>query len=231
MSMNQIVNFFKKKLAELDSNCCNISFVNGHYEEIIYNLNKQYDSEYSAIFLEILTKYFPDIDASRVDAISYQQADGSLYAEDKLMVSIDGAKKDCFLYPEIGCFAPWQHYCINKGVNSGVRTYKFYDTMTEAYKAIDWPDFIIPFDKYGAGVGIKPNIVGVYLLSKEYDKVIEFFGAKDPLPDDVKEYIFANTLIHNYGLTFNIETKELVKLSYFFYNEKMRSDIVPYLGK
>lgn len=229
MSMKQIVKFFKNKLDELDKSSCNITFVNGHREEIIYDLTVWHNPEYMPIFYDVLATYFPDIDISRVDGISYQQADGGLYSEDKIMISLDGAQKDCFLYPEIGCFTPWQHYCINVGVETGKRSYKFYDLDNPAYEVFQWPEFMIPFTKYGTGVGIKPDIVGVYFLSKEYDKVIEHLGAVDPLPADIKQQILDKASIHNFGLTFNIKTMELVKLSYFFYNDQYRQDVLPFL--
>lgn len=229
MLTNPFSEFFRKKIDTLDPLCCNFSFVNGGREEIIYNLENEYPQEYKDIFRQVFEQHFPDIDRGRVDAISFQQADGKLYSEDKLMVSINGAEKDCFLYPEIGCFSPWQHYCINSGVTTKQRSVKFYDMDTQAYTCMDFPKEFILFDKYGAGVGIKPDIVGIYLLCYDYDKVLEFTGLPDPVPADIKQEVLSRSLIHNFGLTFNIKTKEMVKLSYFFYNEARRSDIVPYL--
>lgn len=230
MSTNPIADFFRARIDELDPLCCNFSFVNGKREEVIYNLGQSYPKAHHDVFEAVLREYFPDIDPERVDAISFQQADGALYAEDKLMVSIDGAQRDCFLYPEIGCFSPWQHYCINSGVETKTRSYKFYDLDTEAYTCMEFPEFFKLFDKYGAGVGIKKDIVGIYFLSKEYEKVVEHLGLPDPLPADIKQEILTRASIHNYGLTFNIKTKEMVKLSYFFYNDQRRSDILPYLS-
>lgn len=230
MLTNQIVDFFRARISELDPLCCNFSFVNGDKEEIIYNLpDKNYPKAHHDIFEMVFREYFPDIDPERVDAISYQQADGALYTEDKVMVSIDGAKKDCFLHPEIGCFDPWQHYCINSGVNTKKRSYKFYSLDTDAYTCMQFPDFIKLFDKYGAGVGIKPDVVGIYFLSKQHDQVVKYFGLPEPIPADIRQRVIDTVDIHNYGLTFNIRTKEFIKLSYFLYNEPNRPDIIPYI--
>lgn len=229
MSTSQILDFFRTNLQRLDPLCCNFSFVNGHSEEIIYNLSDLYFPAYHTLFDAVLQEYFPEIDRKRVDAISFQQADGKLYSEDKFMVSIDGAKQDCFFHPDIGCFNPWQHYCINVGAHSRERSYKFYDLDSRAYEVFQWPEFMIPFPKYGAGVGIQPDIVGVYFLSHDYDKVIEHLKMPDPLPKDCSDWLKMSSLIHNFGLTFNIKTGEYVKLSYFYYNDKARSDIRPYL--
>lgn len=229
MSTNPILEFFRSRLNRLDPLCCNFSFVNGRREEIIYNLDSLYFKEYRLVFNQVMLEYFPDIEIGRVDAISFQQADGKLYKEDKLMVSIDGAKQDCFFHPEIGCFNPWQHYCINVGVNSRERSYKFYDLDSKAYEVFQWPEFMIPFPKYGTGVGIQSDIVGVYFLSLDYDKVINHLGLPDPLPQDCADMCKKAALIHNFGLTFNIKTGEYVKLSYFYYNDQCRADIRPYL--
>lgn len=228
---SEILSFFRNNIQRLDPLCCNFSFVNGHAEEIIYTIDNgtDYPPQYCAAFNAVMDSYFPDIDKTRVEAVSYQQADGKLYKEDKFLVSVDGAKIDCFFHPELNCFNPYPWYGINSTIETMQRSHKFYDLDTKAYEAMAWPDFIQLFDKYGAGVGIQPNIVGIYFLSHEYEKVLEWTGLPDPLPADIKDEILSKASIHNYGLTFNIETKEMVKLSYFYYNDQYREDIMPYL--
>lgn len=226
---SDILKFFKNNIANLDPLCCNFSFVNGKAEEIIYNIDGKYPDQYREIFDFVIEAYFPDIDPKRIEAISFQQADGGLYTEDKFLISVDGAKLDCFFFPEFNCFNPFPFYGINSGVETQTRSFKFYDLDTLAYKRLEFPDFIIPFDKYGAGVGIRPNKVGIYFLSHEYEKVIDWVGLPDPVPADIKDEILSKASIHNFGLTFDIETKEMVKLSYFYFNDQYREDVRPYL--
>lgn len=227
--VSDVLQFFKDNIAKLDPLCCNFSFVNGKAEEIIYNIDGQYPEIYRTMFDAVMSEHFPDIEKKRIEAVSFQQADGGLYQEDKFLVSVDNAKMDCFFHPELNCFNPFLYYGINSGVNTKERSYKFYDLDTAAYAAMEWPTFIQLFDKYGAGVGIRPNIVGIYFLSTEYEKVIEWVGLPDPVPADIKDELLSKASIHNFGLTFNIETKEMVKLSYFFYNDQYREDVMPYL--
>jgi hypothetical protein len=224
-----VVQFFKDNIARLDPLCCNFSFVNGRAEEIIYNIDGKYPEIYRAMFDAVMEDHFPDIERERIEAVSFQQADGGLYQEDKFLVSVDNAKMDCFLYPELNCFNPFLFYGINSGVDTKNRSCKFYDLDTTAYTCMEWPSFIQLFDKYGAGVGIKPDIVGIYFLSHEYQKVIDWVGLPDPVPAELKDVILPKASIHNFGLTFNIKTKEMVKLSYFFYNDQYREDVMPYL--
>lgn len=229
MLTNPSIDFIKEKLLGLDSLAEEISFSNGKHEEIFFNLKNNFPKPYSDCFNALIAEYFADIPKSKIEAISFQAADGAVYGEDKIMLLLNGARRDCFLYPEIGCFNPWIDYCLSTTVCTRNRIAKFYDMDRKSYESIPIPKGAIVGKKYGVGVGVKSDVVGIYLLSTDYDLVVEFYGKPDPLPLSIKQQVLARAPIHPFGIVFNETAKEILKLNYYVYHDYERDGASKYL--
>lgn len=229
MLTNQAIRFLRERFELLDPFAEEISFSNGAFEEIFYNLRWQLTNAHRQHFDHLIEKFFADIPAEKIEAISYQMADGKVYAEDKVMLLLNGGQRDCFLYPEINCFDAWIDYCMSVGVHSRKRIVKFYDMSRKSYDKLLLPDNTVVGKRYGVGVGVHPDVVGIYLLSEDYEAVVDFYQMPDPVPQRLKALTVEKAPIHPFGIVFNERTGEVLKLNYYFYHDYQRDDADYYL--
>lgn len=199
-----------------------LSFSNGHLEEVFYSVsNPDLPIELRGVLEQMRTTYFPGITADRVQAFSYQRPDGDVYTTSKFMLMVDNARKDCFLYPDLFCFNPWMHYCLN----SATDPMGTFQPPTAKFYALDLADTVTmklpPSARFAKayGVGISPGMPyrGIYLTTTNYDELIEFFGLPDPMPAYIDRKCILSKKEYLFGLTYHPVTNKPIRLVYYVY--------------
>lgn len=227
MTPSDPIGFFRKKFASIDRLAEEISFSNGRMEEVLYGLRDPLPEEYLLNHAALCWEYFPDVSRPTIEAFSLQLADGKVYTEDKYMLMLNTARRDCFFYPEMNCFEPWLDYCLNVLLDTRLRTAKFYDTSGNRKMPFALPDFMEIESSYGIGVGANPDINGVYIRADDYREVVNYFKLPAPLPESLAEEILSKSPGNLFGLSYNNKTNEVLKLVYYHFpkQERERRDI------
>lgn len=222
---DESIEYFRNLFNGIDISAEEISFTSGMMEEICFNYRSDLPKEHLHNFHLIRVKDFPDIDPSTIESFSFQRADNKVYQEDKFVVMINTAKTDCYLYPELNCFNPWMDYYVNMPMQSRKKYMKFMDMDLINKIDIPLPEGIRVLKEFGAGIwsDINPDMVGVYLESKDYHSVYQYFNAPPPLGKG-HEHLLETQTRHIFGLVVDRNTLEMKKLNYYYYPKGERLD-------
>lgn len=224
--LNVAVDYFRNLFNDIDMSAEEIAFTNGAMEEVCFNYKSDLPVEHFQNFHVIREADFPEIDDDAIESFSFQIADNRVYQEDKFVIMINTAKTDCFFYPELNCFNPWIDYYVNLPMKSRKKYAKFMDMDLIENIHIELPEGVEILKEFGAGIwsDINPNLVGVYLTSKDYHSVYEYFKAPAPLPKHF-EHLLETQTRHIFGLVVDRDTLEPKKLNYYYYPKGERRDI------
>lgn len=193
-----------------------VTIVGNHVEENLFNSKNVSDELLQAFRLEVLTTFGEPIDLEKLQQFSFQAADGKAYTEHKFMAVFSGGQADCH-QTNVPVINPHDDYCVNYFTLSLKRIPKFYDLDVHNHT---WPELLagsITIDHWGVGVSEKPNIKDVYFLHPNARAVASHFGMPTPHLEEISWFTDNTTFRKVFGLTYNTETLEPIKLKMYYY--------------
>lgn len=217
-SVQTSINFFIDLSTTIDVHAEEVSFSFGTVEENLYNV-KKLEGEYLEHFLSLRGKYFRDIPIDKIEAFSYQRKDNVVYKFDKIMVLLNGGKKDCFLFPELGVFDVHDDYCLNIFLDDDLtRKVKFYDLMFDESVVSILPKGSRLITHCGMGSSGN-NIRDTYFINNDYSEVLDHFGITNFVPDSplLRPIISDKTIDKVFGIAYDTETLEVKKVKFYYY--------------
>jgi len=219
MDVCNAVSFFKKNMIYTNNHAKEISFSNGNYEEMFFELDDTLNDDYLNAFNALKNSLFKNIPIHKITGFGFQLKDGNVYDDDSFVINIvmdDDELKDRNIMHryDLKCFLK---------TNKKIKKMFTKDYIYDFKKFVNHKNSIL-ITSMGFGFSDYSDTVGCYFISNNYFDTINFYNKKTVLPKEIENHVLENKSYHAFGLSIN--NNNINKLTYYLNSDEYLMSLI-----